>query len=373
MIMDTHISDTELRYQIALTQIDSIGPSLAKHLLEHFGSASAVFNASKKDLLDIEYFGNYRAEKIIRFNDFTNADTEVLFVQQKQITPLFINDAAYPKKLAACSDAPTILYYKGSAPINQARIISIVGTRLPTHYGKWLTTLIIEQLAPYNPLIISGLAYGIDVTAHQTALDCNLQTIGVLAHSLATIYPAAHQHIANDMIASGGLLTELSSTARIEKFNFPKRNRIVAGLSDATIVIETETKGGSMITANLAFDYDRQVFACPGKITDKKSSGCLRLIQTHKAAILDSVATFIEALGWAPIPTKPMAPKVQQNLTDAEKTILTLLDHQIPVAIDEIYLKSMLPNAVLAGSLLNLELYGLIGALPGKTYLRLLG
>lgn len=371
--MDTQISDNELRYQIALTQIDSIGPSLAKHLLERFGSASAIFNASKKDLLDIEYFGNYRAEKIIRFNNFTAADTEVLFVQQKQITPLFINDASYPKKLAACSDAPTILYYKGSAPINQARIISIVGTRLPTHYGKWLTSLIVEELAPYNPLIISGLAYGIDITAHQTALDCNLQTIGVLAHSLATIYPAAHQHIAKDIIAQGGLLTELSSTARIEKFNFPKRNRIVAGLSDATIVIETETKGGSMITANLAFDYDRQVFACPGKITDKKSSGCLRLIQTHKAAMLDSVATFIDALGWAPVNTKPIPPKVQLHLTDSEKTILALLDHQIPVSIDEIYLKSMLPNAVLAGSLLNLELYGLIGALPGKTYLRLLG
>ena len=171
--MDTNIFDTELRYQIALTQIDSIGPSLAKHLLERFGTARGVFNASKKDLLDIEYFGNYRAEKIIRFNNFTNADAEVLFVQQKKITPLFINDAAYPKKLAACSDAPTILYYKGTAPINQSRVISIVGTRLPTHYGKWLTTLIIEQLAPYNPLIISGLAYGIDVTAHQSALNCN--------------------------------------------------------------------------------------------------------------------------------------------------------------------------------------------------------
>jgi len=371
--MNTQTANNELRYQIALTQIESIGPSLAKYLLDHFGNASAIFNASKKDLLDIEYFGNYRAEKILRFSNFTAADAEVLFVQQNKITPLFINDAAYPKKLAACSDAPTILYYKGSAPINQSRVISIVGTRLPTLYGKWLTHLIIEELAPYNPLIISGLAYGIDVTAHQCALDCNLQTVGVLAHSLATIYPAAHQHIAKDIVAQGGLLTELSSTARIEKFNFPKRNRIVAGLSDATIVIETETKGGSMITANLAFDYDRQVFACPGKITDKKSSGCLRLIQTHKAAMLDSVATFIEALGWAPITTKQNAPIVQQNLSDSEKTILSLLDHQIPVSIDEIYLKSMLSNAVLAGSLLNLELYGLIGALPGKTYLRLLG
>ena len=195
----------------------------------------------------------------------------------------------------------------------------------------------------------------------------------MLAHSLATIYPAAHQHIAKDIVAQGGLLTELSSTARIEKFNFPKRNRIVAGLSDATIVIETETKGGSMITANLAFDYDRQVFACPGKITDKKSSGCLQLIQTHKAAMLDSIGTFIEALGWAPITTNQISTKVQQNLTDPEKSILAILDHQIPVSIDEIYLKSMLPNAILAGSLLNLELYGLIGALPGKTYLRLLG
>ena len=371
--MDTQILDTELRYQIALTQIDSIGPSLAKHLLEHFGTASAIFNASKKDFLDIAYFGNYRAEKIIRFNNFTAADREISFVHKQGITPLFITSAGYPKKLAACLDAPTILYYKGSAPINQARIISIVGTRLPTHYGKWLTNLIVEQLAPYNPLIISGLAYGIDVTAHQSALDCNLQTIGVLAHSLATIYPAAHQHIAKDIIAQGGLLTELSSTARIEKFNFPKRNRIVAGLSDATIVIETETKGGSMITANLAFDYDRQVFACPGKITDKKSSGCLQLIQTQKAAILDSVGTLIDALGWAPLTTKPISPKMQINLTDSEKTILAILDHQIPVSIDEIYLKSMLPNAVLAGSLLNLELSGLIGALPGKTYLRLLG
>ncbi len=372
-MMDTNILDTELRYQIALTQIESIGPSLAKHLLEHFGTASAIFNASKKDLIDIEYFGNYRAEKIIRFNNFTAADSEISFVSKNKITPLFINGPAYPKKLAACPDAPTILYYKGNAPLNQSRIISIVGTRLPTQYGKWLTTLIIEQLAPYRPLIISGLAYGIDVTAHQTALNCNLQTIGVLAHSLATIYPAAHQPIAKDIIAQGGLLTELSSTARIEKFNFPKRNRIVAGLADATIVIETETKGGSMITANLAFDYDRQVFACPGKITDKKSSGCLQLIQTQKAAILDSVGTLIDALGWAPITTKPLAPKVQLNLTNAEKTILVILDHQIPVSIDEIYLKSMLSNADLAGSLLNLELYGLIGALPGKTYLRLLG
>ena len=220
------------------------------------------------------------------------------FCQKHHINPLFINDPAYPQRLLNCYDPPTMLYYRGNANLNNSKIISIIGTRTNSEYGKRITEQLVEGLREYNVLIVSGLAFGIDAIAHKAALQNGLPTIGVLAHGLDQLYPPQHKQLAKDMLAEGGLLTEFRKETLPDKYNFPKRNRVVAGISDATIVIETAIKGGSMITAELAYNYNRDLFAIPGKITDAKSAGCLKLIQQNKAILLTDTTQLLEVMGW---------------------------------------------------------------------------
>lgn len=361
--------EDSLLYDIALTQVPGIGPVQAKFLLEHFHSAQAVFKAGKKELSFIEGIGEVRAKAIKAFQDFDAALTEIEFCEKHQIQILTTNNPQYPQRLLHCYDAPTVLYYRGNAALNNSKTISIIGTRLHTDYGKQITEQIIEALVPYNVLVISGLAFGIDSIAHKAAIKQQLPTVGVLAHGLSTLYPPQHKQLAKEMLLNGGLLTEFGHNISPEKHNFPKRNRIVAGMSDATIVIETATKGGSMITAELAINYNRDLFAVPGRLTDAKSSGCLKLIQQNKAIVFTNTQQLLEELGWLQKPVKaPAQRSLFIDLTEDEKILVQILQQQETLPIDALYLQSGLSSSNVAAAILNLELQNVITALPGKMY-----
>ncbi len=359
----------ELLYEVALTLVPNIGAVQAKILAEHFGNAENIFRATKKELESIEGIGTVKASSLKKFNDFKAAEEEKAFIEKHRIQTLFLTDNNYPKRLLQCYDSPTLLYYRGNADLNHSKIISVIGTRSNTEYGKQITEQLVEELQSLNVLIVSGLAYGIDVIAHKAAVQNSLQTVGVLAHGLSKIYPSEHSSLARQMVQNGGLLTEFNKDVKPDKHNFPRRNRIVAGMADATIVIETPIKGGSMITAELANGYNRDVFAYPGKITDIKSGGCNHLIKTNKAHLLDSTEQLVEMLGWN---TKKTKRKIQKelfiSLTPDEEVLMKVLREKDAIHIDELFLKSGLTSSSVAASLLNLEFQNVIASLPGKMY-----
>lgn len=360
----------QLLYQIALTLIPNIGAVQAKILLEQYGDAESIFKAKLKDLEKLEGIGTVRAKWIKTFEDFSLAEAEIAFIEKYKITPLFILDDNYPQRLLHCYDAPTVLYYRGSADLNNAKVISIIGTRSNTDYGKQFTDELIAALQPLHVLVVSGLAYGIDAIAHKAAVQENLSTVGVLAHGLDTIYPATHKKLAKEMLLhNGGLLTEFISNTKPGKHNFPRRNRIVAGMADCTVVIETAAKGGSMITAELANGYNRDVFALPGKVFDNKSEGCNQLIKNNKAILLTDAAQLMDVMGWV---DRKVTPKPQKELfitlTPDEKLIVDILKQQETTHIDEVFLKSGLNSSLVASAMLSLELQQVIISLPGKMY-----
>ncbi len=360
----------DLLYQIALSLVPNIGPVQAKILIEHLGNAEAVFKAKATQLKYIEGVGTIRANSIKSFERFREAEEEIRFIEKYQIQPFFITDKKYPQRLLHCYDSPVLLYYKGTADLNASKIIAVVGTRNHTDYGKQVTEMLIKDLSAHNIIVVSGLAYGIDAIAHKAALRNNLQTVGVLAHGLDQIYPGQHAGLAKDMTKEGGLLTEFRSKTIPDKHNFPTRNRIVAGMSDATIVIETGIKGGSMITAELANNYNKDVFAYPGKITDSKSAGCNNLIKNNKAVLLTDAQELMEAMGWQE-KKKPAAPPQKQlfiELSSEEKIIVEILKEKEAVHIDEINIKSGLSSSIVAAAILNLELQNVIQSAPGKLY-----
>lgn len=360
----------DLLYQLALTLVPNIGPVQAKLLLQHC-EAEEIFHAKKSFLEKIEGIGPVRAESIKNFNGFERAEEEIKFIEKYKITPLFLTNKNYPQRLLNCYDSPTLLFYKGEADLNTPKIISIIGTRSHTDYAKQVTEKLIKELSAQNILVISGLAFGVDAIAHKASLKNNLPTVGVLAHGLDKMYPAEHTNLAKDMIKNqGGLLTEFSSKTKPDKHNFPSRNRIVAGMSDAVIVIETDLKGGSMITAELANGYNKDVFAIPGKLTDVKSAGCNYLIKNNKAMLLSGASELIETMGWQE--TKKAKTKKQKELfielTENEKIIVSILKEKDSVHIDELNSKSGLNSSAVAAGILNLELQNVIVSLPGKLY-----
>jgi DNA processing protein len=359
----------DLLYQIALTMIPNIGIVQAKILAEHFDKAEDVFRASKKELENLEGIGSVKANSVKHFDDFSVAEKEIAFIEKYKIETLYIKDHKYPQRLLNCYDSPTLLFYRGNADLNGSKIINIIGTRNHTEYGKQITEQLIEDLQSLQVLIVSGLAYGIDAIAHKAAVHHNLPTVGVLGHGLDTIYPPQHSNLARQILLNGGLLTEFRSETNPDKHNFPKRNRIVAGLSDATIVIETPLKGGSMITAELANGYNKDVFAYPGKVTDSKSGGCNHLIKTNKAILLEDANQLIEMLGWT---TKKVKRREQKELfitlTGEEQVLVDILKEKETVHIDEIYLKSGLTSSTVAASMLRLEFQNVVSSLPGKMY-----
>jgi len=359
----------DLLYQLALTQIPQIGPVQAKILLQHC-EAEEIFHAKKTYLEKIEGIGPVRAAAISSFKDFSEAEKEMEFIEKYKIKTLFLSDIQYPKRLLNCYDSPTLLFYKGGADLNASKIAAIVGTRNNTDYAKQVVEKFIKDLYDQQVTIVSGMAYGVDALAHKAAIKNNLATIGVLAHGLDQIYPVEHSGLAKEMVKQGGgLLTEFPSKTKPDKHNFPTRNRVVAGMSDVTIVIETGNKGGSMITAELANSYNKDVFAVPGKISDNKSAGCNFLIRSNKAILFSDSNDFLEIMGWK---EKKKSPKKQKELfielSDDEKNIVSILQGEEPVHIDMINSKSGLNSSAVAAAILNLELQNVVVSLPGKLY-----
>jgi DNA processing protein len=362
--------ENEILYQLSLSIVPHIGAVHAKILINHLDSASAVFKTKKSLLEKIEGIGSIRAASIAGFKNFSWADEELQFIKKYKIEPLFLTDKKYPQRLLNCYDPPTMLFYKGNTNLNSSKIVAVVGTRNNSDYGRLVTENFVKDLASFNVLIVSGLAFGIDAIAHKTALKNNLQTVGVMAHGLDTIYPSEHTLLAKNMVNNGGLLTEFASSTKPDKHNFPIRNRIVAGMSDATIVVETGIKGGSMITAELANGYNKDVFAIPGKTTDNKSAGCNYLIKNNKAILLTDARQLIETMGWEEN-QKPKSKKQKElfiELTAVEKVIVDLLKEKEAVHIDELNLKSNLSSSAIAAAILNLELQNVVASLPGKMY-----
>lgn len=365
--------NADLLYQIALTLVPQIGPVQARNLVTQFGTARAIFQCPAHSLKRIEGIGESRAAAIKSFRDFAVAEKEIAFIEQFRITPLFITDPAYPKRLLNCHDAPILLYYKGSADLNASKVIAVIGTRTHTEYGRMATEKLIADLAGLGILVISGLAHGIDAIAHKAALQNGLPTVGVLAHGLSQVYPSRHTGLAREIVKEGGgLLTEFMSPAIPDKHQFPARNRIVAGMSDATIVVESGVKGGSMITAELANGYNRDVFAFPGKTTDPKSAGCNHLIRNHKAFLLTDAAALKESMNWEngahPTGKNNRQKAIFIELSSEERLLMDLLNETGSMHIDEINLRSGLSNSTVAAAILNMELQNIIFARPGKRY-----
>ena len=359
-----------LLHQIALSSMSGVGPVLARNLISHCGSAEEVFKEKSKALSHIPGIGPKTLQLIKNHSEFKRAEREITFIEKYKIRALFLTDDDYPKRLRNCFDAPVLLYFKGNADLNASKVISIVGARNSTDYGKEICRTLIADLQIHNPLIISGLAYGIDGAAHKEALKNSIHTVGIMAHGLDRIYPAQHRPMAEQMLSCGGLLTEFMSETIPDRENFPKRNRIIAGVSDVTIVIEAGIKGGALITAELANSYNRDVFAYPGRITDEYSSGCNYLIKTNRANLMSRLADLEYILGWTE--TKKASAKTQLslpiNLTEDEQIIAGFLSSAGSVAVDDLAIFTGFPQSKLALTVLGMEMQGIVIALPGKVY-----
>ncbi len=361
-------NDPDLIYQLALTEVPHIGYVHAKLLVEHFGSAENIFKAPASILEKVDGIGEIRAGSIKKFKAFKTAEVELKFLLKYGIEMLFINSPGYPSRLLNIYDPPTLLFYRGVANLNTSRIVSIIGTRSCTDYGRSITEKLVKVLAGHQVTVVSGLAFGVDAQAHKVALKQQLPTIGVLAHGLDSLYPPEHAQLARNMLKTGGLLTEFKSNTKPDKHHFPSRNRIVAGMSDAVIVVETGLKGGSLITANLANGYSRDVFAFPGKITDPRSQGCNMLIKHEKAIILNDPEQFVETMGWNDhLKPKMRLPKeLFDSLDEKEQILVNILRESAPMHIDELMIKSGMSSSTAAAVILALELRSIITTLPGK-------
>jgi DNA processing protein len=361
----------QLLYHIAITSIPNIGDITAKKLIAYCGSSEQVFKEKKSVLEKIPGIGGINAQKILthKMEALAIAEEELIFIQNNGIVPLFFLNDNYPQRLRHCEDGPVLMYSQGNVDYNNQKVVSIVGTRKATEYGKDFCDKIVADLTPHKPLIVSGLAYGIDVCAHKAAIKNNLPTAGVLAHGLDRLYPAQHKNVANQMIENGALLSDYKSRTNPDRENFPKRNRIVAGISDLTIVIESSKKGGSLITAHIANDYNRDVFALPGRLGDSQSEGCNNLIKTNKAALIQSVKDIEYIMGWeVKKKTKPTQQQLFVELTPEQKIIADIITKQGKIGIDELSLQAKLPMNKITAELLDMEFSGVVKTLPGKVY-----
>ncbi len=361
--------ETQLLYQIGLTLIPGIGDINGKKLIHSFGSAENIFRAKKKDLLSVPGMGQYTVQKILSQKVLDRAEKEILYIEKNRIQPLFFTSENYPQRLLNTFDHPLMLYYKGKADLNHSRIIAFVGTRRATEYGKTLCRKLLDGLVDKDILMASGLAYGIDGCAHQKSLDMDIPTVGVLGHGLDRIYPAQHKKMANAMLENGGLLTEFLSGTNPDRENFPKRNRIVAGMCDALVVVESGKRGGALITAELANSYNRDVFALPGKVIDKYSEGCNYLIKINKANLIQSADDIAYIMGWDNKVLKQIKqPELFRALSSEEQILMKLLTELGTVSIDKLIIRSELNPSKVAAALLNMEFNGWVQSLPGKQY-----
>ncbi|MFY0592211.1 DNA-processing protein DprA [Roseivirga sp.] len=364
--------NAEKRYQVALSLVPGIGPIVSKQLINHFQTAEAVLSASKGKLGKIEGIGT-KLSALFSNSDALLKRADDIITQSKlaSISILFHGDENYPKRLIPIPDAPIILYAKGNIDLNPEKSIGVVGTRKSTKYGLETTDKIVGSAQSNDVTIMSGLAYGIDVKAHECALEEGLPTIGVLACGLDHVYPAGNRHVAKRMLADGGLVSEYPIGTKADPRFFPARNRIIAGLSDALIVVEAAKKGGALITGNIAHGYDKPVFAVPGQLDKSNSEGCNQLIRNMKASIYTGFEDVIEAMNWDLDNSEKLLVLTSklEKLTGREKTVVdTLLKNGQQMKIDELSWQSQIPLNQLASILLQLEFDGLIKPLPGKEY-----
>lgn len=356
-------------YQIALSLLSGVGPVKAKTLVAHLGSVEAVFLEKEKALSLVPGVGQIIVKNLNKDEALRRAEEELKYIDKNGIELYFYTDKKFPSKLNNCEDGPLILFTKGAVNLNKKNV-AIVGTRKASPYGKNLTRQLVEDLAEHDVQIVSGLAFGIDIEAHKAALKHNLPTLAVLGHGLDLIYPAAHKSTAKAMLENGGLVTEFLSYSAGDTSNFVKRNRIVAGLCDATVVIESALSGGSLITANLANDYNRDVFAFPGNVDQEFSKGCNDLIQRDKAHLITSAQDLIRIMGWKESNSKQESIQhaLFQDLTPEEEKIIEVLREKGEQEIDNLAYAVELPISNLSFNLFNLEMKGFIKVAPGKKY-----
>ena len=363
------MNEQDLFHLLALQQVEGVGDIMAKKLINHCGNAAQVFKTKASQLASIDGIGSVLLQKLKDKTVFEKAEQELQFIKSNEINVAYFQDENYPDRLKHCIDGPVLLFTSGNIDLKNKKTISIVGTRKITSYGMEFCRKLIEDLAPLDPVIVSGFAYGVDIFAHQLAMEHDLQTIGVVAHGLNQIYPKDHKKYVAKVEKNGGFMTEFWSTSNPEKENFVRRNRIVAGMTEATIVIESADRGGSLITANIANDYNRDVFAVPGRTTDKYSQGCNNLIKTQKANLLTSAADLIYILNWdIESKAKPVQKQLFVTLENDEQKVYDYLLKNGKELMDIIALRCDFPIYKISGMLLNMELKGVIRPLPGKLF-----
>ena len=360
----------ELLYILALQHVSKIGDITSKKLISHCGSAEAVFKEKTTNLLKIDGIGTITISDLHKSNHLKAAEDELRFIEENKIEAFYFTDDAYPNKLKNCIDAPLVLFQSGNVDLKQQRIISIVGARKITTSGIAFCERLVEELAIYNPVIISGFAYGTDITAHKAAIKHNLQTVGCLAHGLDQIYPKVHKKYMADVEKNGGFLTDFWSSAKFDRNNFLKRNRIIAGISEATIVVESAEKGGSLVTADIANSYNRDVFAVPGRVTDSQSVGCNNLIKQQKAHLLSTPLDVPYLLNWQldELKKQPVQQQLFVELTKEEEIVFEYLKTKNKEELDAIAIACKMPTYKLAGLLITMELKGVVRPLPGKLF-----
>lgn len=369
--MEATSHDT-LHYTVALSLIPKIGPGIHKNIISYCGSAKQFFSLSKGKAQKIPGVGAKLSEILHAKDTYLKEASQLLEEAHKNsVKVISFMDKDFPKRLKSFPDSPILLFTRGDVNLNPARTIGIVGTRNATAYGKAVTAKIVEDLADYKPTIISGLAYGIDIEAHRAALQSNLPTLGILGTPINKVYPAHHFQIAQTMMNSGGLVSEYRIGSALNPSNFPQRNRIIAGLSDALIVVEAAKKGGALITAEIAYSYNKEVFAVPGNLQSPYSEGCNNLIRTMKAGIYMGPKEIEEALSWEKDGAEQNKKAVQldwDQFDDLEKNILQMLVQERELEIDQLSWKTNIPLSTLASKLLNLEFQGFLKVLPGKKF-----
>lgn len=364
------MSTENLKLALALSRVSGIGRQTLKFIHEEFPRLSDVFDLSATEICARTGFKPEGVEKMRLEADFTFAENELEFCDNHGIRVLLHGQATYPSRLMYCADAPALLFAKGNIPWDSKRWLAIVGTRKATPYGKEWCKKLVAELAELRPVIVSGLALGIDIAAHRAALENELPTIGVLGHGLDSVYPGSHLQTSHRMLPNGGLLSEYPRGTKPDAQNFPERNRVIAGMTDGVIVVEGAETGGAMITADIAFSYSREVMALPGRSDDAWSKGCNALIKYNKASLVENAADVCRVMGWKTLPEgrRALPPALFPVLEAGEDRLFTVLRDKGPLHVDELTLLSGLSQGETAINLLNLELKGLVNTLPGKMY-----